>query len=251
MTFQGWFVLLVGAVIGSFLNVLIDRLPNKEAIDFPPSHCPHCSCRIAAYDLIPVVSYLLLRGRCRKCGGRIPPRVLVVEALTGLLFGAVWLQFGHSWQTILACIYTAVLITAAFIDLEHQRVLNVIIYPAIAFALAMVVVFDPGQWWAYLGGALLGFGVLFAIAYLAPGAMGMGDVKLVIFLGLICGYPGILLVLFSAFVIGGLVAGLLLVLKRIGRKDSIAFGPFLALGGWLVLLYGEQIISWWIRMIKG
>jgi leader peptidase (prepilin peptidase) / N-methyltransferase len=113
----------------------------------------------------------------------------------------------------------------------------------------MIPIFHLESWWTYLAGAALGFGVLFLIAFFAPGAMGMGDVKLVIFLGLINGFPQIAITLFLAFVLGGLVSGLLLALKRLGRKDTVAFGPYLALGGWIVLLYGEQLLSWWIRMV--
>jgi prepilin signal peptidase PulO-like enzyme (type II secretory pathway) len=249
MTYPSWLIALVGIVIGSFLNVLIDRLPEGSSIVSPPSHCPNCKKRIATYDLIPVFSYLLLRGRCRNCEERIPLRVLIVEILTGFLFWAVWMRFGQSWQAILALLYTAILITIAFIDLEHQRVLNVLIYPVIGLALLMIPIFHLESWWTYLAGAALGFGVLFLIAFFAPGAMGMGDVKLVIFLGLINGFPQIAVTLFLAFVLGGLVSGLLLALKKLGRKDTVAFGPYLALGGWIVLLYGEQLLGWWMRMV--
>jgi len=249
MTYPSWLIALVGIVIGSFLNVLIDRLPEGSSIVSPPSHCPNCKKRIATYDLIPVFSYLLLRGRCRNCEERIPLRVLIVEILTGFLFWAVWMRFGQSWQAILALLYTAILITIAFIDLEHQRVLNVLIYPVIGLALLMIPIFHLESWWTYLAGAALGFGVLFLIAFFAPGAMGMGDVKLVIFLGLINGFPQIAITLFLAFVLGGLVSGLLLALKKLGRKDTVAFGPYLALGGWIVLLYGEQLLGWWMRMV--
>jgi len=250
MTYPSWLIALVGIVIGSFLNVLIDRLPEGSSIVSPPSHCPHCKKRIAAYDLIPVFSYLLLRGRCRNCEERIPLRVLIVEILTGVLFWAVWIRFGQSWQAVLALCYTAILITIAFIDLDHQRVLNVLIYPAIGLALLMIPIFHLDSWWTFLAGAALGFGILFLIAFFAPGAMGMGDVKLVIFLGLINGFPQIAITLFLAFVLGGLVSGLLLALKKLGRKDTVAFGPYLALGGWIVLLYGEQLLGWWIRMVS-
>jgi leader peptidase (prepilin peptidase)/N-methyltransferase len=250
MNYPSWLLALLGIVIGSFLNVLIDRLPEGSSIASPPSHCPHCKKRIAAYDLIPVISYTLLRGRCRNCGERIPLRVLIVEILTGFLFWVVWMRFGQSWQSVLALCYSSILIAIAFIDLEHQRVLNVLIYPAIGLALLMIPIFYLESWWTYLTGAALGFGVLFLIAFFAPGAMGMGDVKLVIFLGLINGFPQIAITLFLAFILGGLVSGLLLALKRLGRKDTVAFGPYLALGGWIVLLYGEQLLGWWIRMVS-
>jgi leader peptidase (prepilin peptidase)/N-methyltransferase len=251
MTYPAWLFAILGAVIGSFLNVVIDRLPGQSSIISPSSHCPQCKKRIAAYDLIPILSYLLLRGRCRNCKEKIPLRVLVVEILTAIVFWLIWRDYGVSWQSLLFSLYSAILIAISFIDLEHQRVLNVLIYPAIGLALAMIPVFHLADWWRYLAGALLGFGILFLIAFLAPGAMGMGDVKLTIFLGLIVGFPTILISLFLAFVVGGLTAGTLLAIKKIGRKDTVAFGPYLSLGGWISMLYGEQLLNWWIRMAGG
>ena len=137
----------------------------------------------------------------------------------------------------------------AFIDLEHRKVLNVLVYPAILLGLIMAPILHFEEYWIYLAAGLAGFAALFLIAFIIPGAMGMGDVKLILFLGLISGFPEVILLLFLAFVLGGLTAGILLVMKKINRKDSIAFGPFLALAGFIVLLYGDQIINWWRRMV--
>lgn len=246
-----WFSGILGVVIGSFLNVCIDRLPAGESIVKTPSHCPHCQARIQAYDLIPVLSYIILRGRCRDCSERIPVRVLIVEVLTGLVFVLISIRFGLGWETLAVVLFCALLIVIAFIDLEHKKVLNTLIIPGIALALINAVLFYLGDFWTYLIGGLVGFGVLFLIALIAPGSMGMGDAKLILFLGLITGFPEIILLLFLAFVLGGLTAGILLLVKRIDRKDTIAFGPFLALGGFIVLLYGSQILMWWTRMVNG
>jgi leader peptidase (prepilin peptidase)/N-methyltransferase len=244
------FFTLLGTVVGSFLNLVIDRLPEKESIVSPPSHCDSCGKRLSASELIPVISYLLLKGRCRKCDHQIPLRNLFIELGTGLVYLLIWIRFGISWETLLVTIYSSLLITITGIDLEHQKIPNLLIYPAIALALAMIPILYINDLWMTLAGGALGFGVLFLLAVLAPGSMGMGDVKLVLFLGLILGYPEIVLALFLAFVSGGLISGILLALKRIGRKDTVAFGPYLALGGFMTLLYGSEIIDWWLRSIS-
>jgi prepilin signal peptidase PulO-like enzyme (type II secretory pathway) len=135
------------------------------------------------------------------------------------------------------------------IDIEHQRIPNLISFPAIALGLISIPLFHAPSPWKWVLGGLLGFGALFLIALLSPSAMGMGDVKLALFIGLIVGYPNIILALFLAFVLGGAIAGALLLMDKIGRKDPIAFGPFLALGGMITLVYGDPILSWWIRRI--
>ena len=247
----GWLVGVVGVVVGSFLNVCIDRLPHKRSIINPPSHCPGCQKRIPAYDLIPVLSYVILRGRCRNCGESIPVRVLIVEILTGMVFILVWIRFGLIWKSLPIYLISSLLIVITFIDIEHKKVLNLLVVPGIILGLLTAVVLHLDDFWTYLIGGLVGFGVLFLIALIAPGSMGMGDAKLILFLGLITGFPEILAVLFIAFVVGGITAGVLLALKKIDRKDPIAFGPFLALAGFIVLLYGNQILNWWTRMASG
>ena len=251
MTYQAGFYLLLGFAVGSFLNVVIDRVPQKQSLLNPPSHCPHCQQPLKFYDLIPVVSYLILRARCRYCQAKIPVRILLVELATGLLFLFAWLKFGPDWYAVVISIYSALLICITVIDLEHQIIPNLLVYPAIGLSILMVPLFHLDNWTGYLLGGVIGFGVLYLIGNLAPGAMGLGDVKLAVFLGMMTGFPGVVIAFFLAFVIGGLVAGTLLAIKKIGRKDPIAFGPFLALGGYLALIYGEMITAWWIRMVNG
>lgn len=241
---------LFGVVIGSFLNVCVDRLPESRSIVSPPSHCPQCKRRLTILELIPVLSYIFLRGRCRSCGEKIPPRILTVELGTGIMFFLIWIRFGQSWDTVLISLFGSLLLVIGLIDLEHQKILNILIYPAIGFGLLVIPVTHLATPWTFLAGGALGFAVLFLIAVLSPGAMGMGDVKLTIFLGIIVGYPEIVIVLFLAFVSGGLIAGILLAFKKIKRKDRIAFGPYLALAGLITMLYGDQILSWWLRSIS-
>jgi len=173
----------------------------------------------------------------------------MVEIITGTLFLLTWLRFGQSWETALYTLYGTLLILIGGIDLENQKILNILIFPAILIGLIMIPVLHASNFWMMLLGGLAGFGVLFLIALIAPGAMGMGDVKLTLFLGFIIGFPEIIITLFLAFVSGGLVSGILLAQKKIGKKDSIAFGPFLAFAGVITLLYGTQILDWYLRRI--
>lgn len=237
---------LLGLVIGSFLNVCIDRLPRGESLVEPGSHCEACGRSLTPLELIPVVSYLILRGRCRTCGARISPRVPLVELLTGAVYALVVLRFGGSAGAALAAVYASILIVVAFIDLEHHRILNLLTYPAIVLALLAAVVIPWIPTLPMLLGGALGGGALLVLALLSPRAMGLGDVKLGAFLGLILGYPLVLVGLFLAFVLGGLVSAVLLATRRVQRGQAVAFGPYLALGGVVALLYGHSLLLWWL-----
>jgi len=238
---------LLGLAISSFLNVCIDRLPEGESIVSPPSHCPACGRRLTPLDLIPLLSYVLLRGRCRYCGVSIPRRVLLIEATTGLLFALLWYRYGFSLRLLLATLYTCFLIVIFFIDLEHHLVLNRVIYPAIVVAL-LALPFTPNHDVVeLLSGGALGFALLFLIAFIYPAGMGMGDVKLATFIGLVVGFPEVLVALLISFVAGGMVGGGLLLTGLKGRKDPIPFAPFLVAGGMVAMFYGKQIIDWYWR----
>lgn len=236
---------LFGLLLGSFLNLSIDRLPRGESILTGRSRCDACGHTLGPLDLIPVVSYLALRGRCRYCNGRIPIRVPLVELGTALLFGLIWMRFEGSLETVLVAAYGALLIIILVIDLEHHRILNAVSYPAIGLAL-LAAPFAPGHETLemVIGGAL-GFALLLVIALIYPAGMGMGDVKLAAFIGLTLGHPQVLLAVFLAFIFGGLISGGLVLARVIGRRDPIAFGPFLAAGAITVMLYGEQITAFW------
>ncbi len=240
---------LLGTVIGSFLNVLADRLPRGMSIVAPPSQCPHCGRRLKPLELIPILSYLLLRGKCRTCKTHIPIRVLLVELATGILFGLMWLRYGLSFDTLLGFLFASFLITILVIDLEHHRILNVMTYPAYFIALVTLpLIFERDLIDGIAGGAL-GFTLLLVITLIKPEGMGMGDVKLAALIGIVLGYPSVLLALFLSFTIGGLISGVLLIAKVIGRKDRVAFAPYLATGGILTMLYGQEILNWWLSRI--
>jgi len=241
----GLFSFLLGMVIGSFLNVCIDRLPKGESIVSPPSQCDACGRRLAAIDLVPVFSYLLHRGRCRYCQAAIPRRYLWVELGMGILFGLIWLRFPSSVEAGFVASCSAILVVILVIDLEHHKIPNRIVYPAIGFALIATLFLPESSIGERLLGSLIGFALLFLLAYFYPSGMGMGDVKLMAFVGFIVGFPEVLLALFLSFVLGGSLSGALLAARRIGRRDPIAFAPFIALGTLTTMFYGEQIIRWW------
>jgi leader peptidase (prepilin peptidase)/N-methyltransferase len=236
-----------GAAIGSFVNVLAYRLPRHESLVKPRSRCPQCKTQIAGYDNIPVVSWMLLRGRCRHCRAPIPMRYPLVEALTALLFVAVGLRTGLEYTLLPALALTITLVAAAETDLEHHIIPNRLMATSAVAGVALWAIADAGRLPENLiaGAAAGGFLLAAAVAY--PAGMGMGDVKLGGVMGLYLG-ASVAPALFIGFAAGALV-GIAIVLARGGsaRKQGVPFGPFLALGGIVALLYGPEIIDWYGR----
>jgi leader peptidase (prepilin peptidase)/N-methyltransferase len=237
---------LLGMAVGSFINAAADRIPARQSLLSPPSHCEACGRRLGPAELVPVLSYLILRGRCRNCGASIGVRTLFVEIATGLLFGlaayVVMPAEAAEWLSLLLIsYYLATLILVTIADLEHGLVPNRAVVPGIGAALLGATVAGwPDGLYDALGG-LIGAGVIALIILLVPAGMGWGDAKLAGFIGLITGLPGILFALFIAFVSGGLVAAALMASGKRRRGDTIPLGPFLALGGAATLLCGEQM----------
>ncbi|HYO63975.1 MAG TPA: prepilin peptidase [Pyrinomonadaceae bacterium] len=280
-----WFMLAgsaaLGAIIGSFLNVVIHRLPRGESIVFPNSRCPSCDTAIRPYDNVPVLSYLLLRGRCRACGAAISARYPAVEALTALLFAAVFLHaalrpalpFGPVFfaSLLFDFVFVAALVALIFIDAEHMILPDKITYPGIAFALAARALVPnlyglgfltdgpAADWpaWATslagaIFGALVGGGSLWLVGWLwerlrGVEAMGLGDVKMMFMVGAYLGWPLTVLTIFLG-VLTGSVVGVAIMLRR-GRGDMkmlLPFGIFLGLGSIISLLFGLSIVTWYV-----
>ncbi len=255
---------LLGMIVASFLNVCADRLTAGQSLVYPPSHCPACSRRLAAKDLVPVFSYLWLRGRCRYCGAAIPRRVLWVEIATAVLFGLAFWQYHLSIELPIALFYISLFMVILVIDFEHGLILNKIVYPALAVSLVISIFVPPSQLThisgevAYLieslpqagiaqaaiGGGI-GFVVFFLIAIVSRGGMGFGDVKLAALIGLATGYL-VVVALLMAMIGGGLVAVILLGSGIKKRKEAMPFGPFLAAAAIVTLLWGSQIFSWYM-----
>ena len=245
---------LFGLVIGSFLNVVVWRLPRRESLAKPPSHCPTCGSGIRAVDNIPVVSWLLLGGRCRSCKTRISPRYPLVEAGTAGIFIAAAFRFGWRFELVDYCLFIAALVAVSAIDLDHHVVPSRIIYPVAGANLALLAAasgFD-GSWRSYtdalLGGAI-GFGALLLVHLIAPGGMGFGDVRLAGLIGLNVGWLGVAHVavaLLTGFVLGSAVGLALLGVGRVSRRSRVPFAPFLAAGAVVAVLWGTPIVHWWL-----
>jgi len=241
------FLGLVGLVVGSFLNVVIDRLPRGESLLFPSSRCEACGRGLSTRDLLPVLSYVLLRGKCRFCGVPISWRLPLVELLTGGLFAFLAWRLGLGLELFSSLVYVALFVPIFFIDLREGIIPDVIVFPGMALALGLALL--EGRAVPALVGGGVGFGLFLAIYFLARGGMGPGDVKLAGLLGLINGWPLVLVALLLAFVSGGLLASVFLALRLKGRKAPIPFGPFLVGGSFVALLWGQGLLDLYLRLL--
>ena len=253
---------ILGLAVGSFLNVCIDRLPRNKSIVNPPSHCEACQHKLAAKDLIPLFSYLRLRGRCRYCQASVPRRLFWVELATALIFALLYWWFvvfnpelGIVTFVIMAfyaCLFTIIFV----IDLEHGLILNKVVYPSMIVALLLSLY--PLPWltqsigirvaYAALGGGV-GFGIFLLIAIVSRGGMGWGDVKLAALIGLATGFPLVILAIIMAAILGGIVAVALVIAKKRKRRQTIPFGPFLAVAAMVTLLWGSNILRWYLGLM--
>ncbi len=250
---------LIGCAVGSFLNVCMDRLPSGRSLINPPSHCPTCRRRIAPYELIPVFSYLWLRGHCRYCHAAIPRRIFLVELGMGLLFALLWWGYGFSPELFVLAFYSCLFITLLVIDLEHTIIPNKIVYPAMLVALGMAPFWSEMEiitdFWpdleiaASLFGGSVAFGLMLLPAIVYRGGMGWGDVKMAALIGLVVGFPLVFAALFITIITGGLTAVILLLLRLKGRKEGIPFGPFLSLGALVTLFWGPTLYDWYLQLL--
>jgi len=231
---------LFGLVVGSFLNVVIHRVPRRESIVWPASHCPHCGEPIQPRDNIPLISFLLLRGRCRNCKEPISVRYPVVEATNGLLFGVAAYVFGASLTLLPALVLISALVSLAVIDLEHGLLPNVIVGPAALVGLVLSILANPAGWWTYPLSAIAVGGALFVLVFVYPAGMGMGDVKMGGMLGAFLG-PYAALAVFLGALLGAVTGGLLMAAGKMRRRSALPFGLFMAIGGIISLFVGPQL----------
>lgn len=245
---------MVGLLVGSFLNVVAHRIPAGVRVTTPPSACPSCGHRIRPYDNVPVVSWLLLRGRCRDCRAPISIRYPLVEAGTAVLFALTAALIGPSWVLPAFLWFAAVVEVLVIIDLAHKRIPNRILYPGTAVALVLLAAgaVAEGEASALLRGLAGGagyFGLLLLVAIVARGGFGFGDVKLAFLLGLFAAYrswESLFVSVVMAFLVGGLISIVLLVARRAGRRDAIPFGPALAVGVAIGIAAGIPIADWYL-----
>ena len=241
---------VLGTIIGSFLNVCIVRMPQNASIVFPGSHCTNCGYTIRFYDNIPLVSYILLGGRCRSCKTPISMRYFLVELLMGLLMAVLFLHFDLSLVFVLCATFTAALVVITFIDLQHQIIPDRISLPGIPLGFLCSFFLPWNTWLDSLLGILVGGGVLymFALGYhllTKKEGMGGGDIKMLAMIGAFLGWKGALATLMLAAITGSLVGVLLIVLKGKNFKYAVPFGPFLAAGAFCAMFYGERLINWY------
>jgi len=242
---------LMGLLIGSFLNVVIWRVPRGESIVSPPSHCPSCDTEIAPYDNIPVVSWLVLRGRCRHCGSGISARYPLVEAACAGLWVAMALRFGAAWELPAYLVLVSALLALSLIDFDTFLLPNKIVYPlsvAMVVLLGLAAVLDDatGDFVRAILGGLAAFGFFLVVHLIAPRGMGFGDVKLSFSLGVALGWLswGLVFVgLFLGFLLGAVVGVALIATKVRTRRDHVPFGPFLAAGTVLGILFGQGLLD--------
>jgi leader peptidase (prepilin peptidase) / N-methyltransferase len=238
---------VIGAIFGSFLNVVAYRLPRGESLSRPRSRCPSCETPIRPYDNVPVLSWLALRGKCRSCGARISARYPLVEAGTGVLCALVVIAKGPDEDALLGLALVLLLVPVALIDLDYRIIPNRLMLIGAVVAPALVLLTTPDDLVEHLiaGAAAAAFFLVFAFAY--PRGMGMGDVKLAGVLGLFLGRavgPAVFIALISGTLVGALVIAR--VGAREGRKTAVPFGPFLALGGVVALFAGDAMVDWYL-----
>jgi leader peptidase (prepilin peptidase) / N-methyltransferase len=241
----------LGLCVGSFLNVVIARVPEGRSIVSPGSACLRCSTPIAWYDNVPLLSFALLRARCRKCGEPISWRYPVVELVTGLLFVLALAERGLTLDLIPALLLVSGLVAITGIDLDHQLIPDVISIPGIVVGLAVSTLTGRPGWLDSLIGVVIGGGIFLLIIVASRGGMGGGDMKLGAMLGAFLGWKLALVAILIAILAGGVFAIAVLLLRRKGRKDPVPFGPFLALGGAVSLFWGESLLAWYLGTFSG
>lgn len=247
------FVLLLlffiyGLVFGSFFNVVGLRIPKGESIVRPPSHCTVCDRNLTVKDLVPVFSFIFLKGKCRGCGTKIHWVYPVMEFVTGILFAFAYYQLGFSLELVVALLFISLLVIITVSDIAYMLIPDKIL---LFFLIPLIVlrVFEPlNPWWDSVIGAVVGFGVLFLIAVVSKGGMGGGDIKLFFVIGLVLGWVPTLLTLFLASIIGTVIGIISLRRTKQGRKTPISFGPSIAIAAIIAYFYGELLVDWYVNL---
>ena len=249
----GFFAFAFGAVVGSFLNVCIFRLPKSESVVSPPSHCTNCDYVIRWYDNIPILSYLFLKGKCRRCGERISLQYPLVEFINGALTLALFLRFGPSFAFGVLFLFCSALVVVTFIDLEHQIIPDSITLPGIVIGFAISFFIPNLGWLNSLLGILAGGGSLLLVAYgyellTKRDGMGGGDIKLLAMMGAFFGWKAILFIVFAASLLGSIIGVSMMLAQKKDSTLAIPFGPYLASAAVLYIFYGNTIIFWYLNM---
>ena len=250
----GIIIFVIGACIGSFLNVCIYRLPAGKSIATPGSMCLKCGGKIRFYDNIPIISYLVLKGKCRQCAAPISIRYPMIELMSGLFALAVFLHFGITPAALIYYVFIATLLVITFIDIDHRIIPDVISLPGIPIFFLAAIATALLTWKEALLGILIGGGILLLIALLyyaltRKEGMGMGDVKLLAMIGALVGWKGVFFTIFVSSAVGTLSGLLVMLVTRQNMKLKIPFGPFLAIGAVVYIFYGSELIRWYLHVL--
>ncbi len=248
---------LIGVSFGSFLNVVADRVPQRKSIVSPPSHCFQCGHPLKASDMVPVISYIVLRGKCHYCGAIIPARSMLVELFTGLIFGLAWVVIGLQWQLLIVLIYICILVVLSITDMESGFLPGLIIYPALGIALVIAFFKTFTGLAPDIVDSALGFAASFGFFLILWGiprlfkkqAFGFGDVLMGGLIGIMLGFPLVVAAIYIAILTGGLTTIALLMLKVKKLTDPVPFAIFLALGAAVALIWGREITMLIITII--
>ncbi len=250
-----WYIFIIGACIGSFLNVCIYRIPENKSIVFPGSFCPKCNKNIPFYLNFPILSYLFLIGRCKFCKTSISVRYPIIEALTGLFALLTFLWFGLTLVMLYWFVFICVLLTLSFIDIDHQIIPDIISLPGI-IVFASSFYFIPDMTLKHtLIGIFAGGGSLFAVAYIytlirKQEGMGGGDIKLLAMIGAAIGIKGVFFTIFAGSLLGTITGFLIMLYNQVANMQlKIPFGPFLSMGAILYIFFGTEIINWYVSLI--
>ena len=247
------FAFIFGAVVGSFLNVCICRLPKSESIVFPPSHCTACDYRIPWYDNVPIISYLILRGKCRSCKARISIQYPLVELVTALLTLFLFMRFGPTFVFLVLFLFCSAMVVVTFIDLEHQIIPDVISLPGIVAGFIFSFFIPQIGWLNSLIGIVVGGGSLWLVAsgyelLTKKEGMGGGDIKLLAMMGAFFGWKAIPFIIFVSSLVGSVIGVTVMLIRKKDAKLAIPFGPFLALGAVLYIFFGSQLIHLYLSL---
>ena len=240
------FTFIIGLIIGSFLNVIIYRLPLNDSIVLPSSHCPNCKTRLKFFDLIPVISYIFTKGKCRYCGEKISLIYPIVEILTALLFLLTFLKYGLNTEFVIMLILISSLIVVSFIDLKYQIIPNIITFSFIPMGLILAIIFSHITFINSLLGLIIPAGILLLIAFIYKKGMGIGDVKLIGMIGVFIGWKYALISIFIGALIGSAYGIYMMLTDKMTRKTKIPFGPFISSGAVIMILWGDVLINWYV-----
>lgn len=243
-------ILTFALLIGSFLNVCIYRIPRKESISFPPSHCPNCNKNLKPVDLFPVLSYVFLRGKCRYCSNKISMQYPIIEATNGALWVILYSFFGLSIEFYGYAALSSLLLVISMIDFETEEIPDSLnIFALITGIIFVIAKLNVNHAISSVIGLMIGAGVFFIIALVTNGAMGGGDIKLMGALGFWFGWKLTIALIILSFVVGAVASLFLLLFKSKKKKDFIPFGPFIAISAYIVMIFGNYVIEWYLNLL--